>query len=128
MSDLMIDTDIWIDVRRRYQPALIFLEELETDRIAISTVSLMELIVGCANLRELHQLRAALANYQIEPTTHEDALKAVELIENHWFRQGLGIMDALIAATAIRLSVPLYTRNQRHYAGIRGLSVVVPYR
>jgi predicted nucleic acid-binding protein len=40
---------------------------------------------------------------------------------------GLEIPDALIAATALELSLPLYTLNDRHFRMIPGLTVLRPY-
>jgi len=36
------------------------------------------------------------------------------------------VADALIAATAMQLGVPLLTRNRRHYQGVRGLKLQAP--
>jgi len=39
----------------------------------------------------------------------------------------LGLLDALIAHTAVELSAPLHTFNQKHYAAIAALTTVQPY-
>ncbi len=39
----------------------------------------------------------------------------------------LGLIDALIAASAIGLSVELCTFNTKHYRVIEGLTIVKPY-
>jgi predicted nucleic acid-binding protein len=36
-------------------------------------------------------------------------------------QHGIDVADALIAATAMTLVVPLMTRNRRHFEGIKGL-------
>ena len=39
----------------------------------------------------------------------------------------LGLLDALIAHTAIELGAPLYTFNQKHYTAIPALTTIQPY-
>jgi hypothetical protein len=39
----------------------------------------------------------------------------------------LGLLDSLIAFTAIELGETLHTFNQKHYAAIRDLKTVQPY-
>jgi predicted nucleic acid-binding protein len=38
-------------------------------------------------------------------------------------RHGVDVADALIAATAVILAVPLMTRNRRHFEGIKSLKL-----
>ena len=40
---------------------------------------------------------------------------------------GLGLIDALIAQTALDLSLPLHTFNAKHYRCVPGLEIIAPY-
>lgn len=40
---------------------------------------------------------------------------------------GIPLVDALIAATAFRLNVPLYSRNKKDFGRIKEIRLVVPY-
>ena len=48
-------------------------------------------------------------------------------METFYLSHGLGIPDALVAATAIHHQLVLYTRNVRHFQMIPDLKVVPPY-
>jgi predicted nucleic acid-binding protein len=52
---------------------------------------------------------------------------ARDLVKTLCLSHGLMIPDALIAATALSLGLPLYTKNVRHFQMIPSLVVVRPY-
>jgi len=52
---------------------------------------------------------------------------ALASFSQHRLSHSLGIIDALIAHTAIELGAPLHTFNQKHYDPIVGLATVQPY-
>jgi len=62
---LLLDTDIMIDVLRRYPPALAWLTSLGTAQLALPGYVVMELIQGCRNKAEQDQLERALTAFQI---------------------------------------------------------------
>ena len=64
---LLIDTDILIDVSRGILVAINRLQSAANNSIlAISTITQMELIVGCRNKTELQNLEKFLRYYVIE--------------------------------------------------------------
>ncbi len=46
----------------------------------------------------------------------------------YYLKNGTGILDILIAYTAISLNLPLNTFNVKHYSGITELKIVQPYK
>ena len=61
-NSILVDTDILIDAARNVENAIIRLGSEEKDAILrISTVTQMELIVGCRNKKELKNL----ANFRV---------------------------------------------------------------
>lgn len=124
----LIDTDILIDAARGVAHAKAFLNAQRVSAgIHISAVSAMELVLGCQDAAALAKTRRFLANVIELPLNPAATQIARHLVETFFLSHGLLIPDALIAATALEQSLPLYTRNTRHFQMIPGLSVVAPY-
>jgi predicted nucleic acid-binding protein len=124
----LIDSDVLIDAARGQLEARAFLnDQNRAFRVQISTISAMELIVGCRNKIELSQTRRFLEPVRILPVDPNISDKAYDLIQEFTLSHGLMIPDALIAATAIRNGLTLMTKNTRHFQMIPDLPVIRPY-
>ena len=86
----------------------------------------MELIVGCRNNIELNTLEHFLGHFQIIKINEQISDIATNLLKQYRLSHGLLIADALIAATAISLSVSFVSKNQRDYRFISNLNLL-PY-
>ncbi len=126
-QNLLIDTDILIDVSRGIPTAINRLKlEANTSTLAISSITQMELIVGCRNKTELQNLEKFLRRYLIIKVNELITDKAIELLSQYRLSHGLLIPDGLIAATAIVNNTPLLSKNQRDYRFISNLNLL-PY-
>jgi predicted nucleic acid-binding protein len=126
-SSTIIDTDIIIDVGRGIPDAVNCLQELKSSsRLAISIITQMELIVGCANKVELQTLEKFIQQFDVIRIDQPISDKAVELLRLYRLSHGLLIADGLIAATAIVWEYPFITKNQRDYRFIQNLNLL-PY-
>ncbi len=124
-QELLVDTDILIDVSRGIQIAINRLQsEANNSKLAISTITQMELIVGCRNKTELHNLEQFLRRYVIIKVNEFITDKAIELLSKYRLSHGLLIPDGLIAATAIVIDAPLLSKNQRDYRFISELNLL----
>ncbi len=124
-QELLVDTDILIDVSRGIQIAINRLQsEANNSKLAISTITQMELIVGCRNKTELHNLEQFLRRYVIIKVNEFITDKAIELLSKYRLSHGLLIPDGLIAATAIVIEAPLLSKNQRDYRFISELNLL----
>ena len=124
-QELLVDTDILIDVSRGIQIAVNRLQsEANNSTLAISTITQMELIVGCRNKTELHNLERFLRRYVIIKVNELITDKAIELLSKYRLSHGLLIPDGLIAATAIVIDAPLLSKNQRDYSFISELNLL----
>ena len=122
---LLIDTDILIDVSRGIPIAINRLQsEVENSTLAISSITQMELIVGCRNKTELQSLEKFLQRYVIIKVDELITDKAIELLIRYRLSHGLLIPDGLIAATAIVTDTPLLSKNQRDYRFISELNLL----
>ena len=128
MSNLLIvDTDVLIDTSRGVQDAISCIRQLEQQStVAISSITEMELIIGCRNKNELQSLGRFLKRFQMIKVSEPISDMATGLLTQYRLSHGLLIADALIAATAITLSVPFVSKNQRDYCFINKLNLL-PY-
>lgn len=68
MASVLIDTDILIDVANKDANAISRLKrESQTAQLAVSSITVMELVVGCRNKSEQQTLERFLAKFQILP-------------------------------------------------------------
>jgi len=122
---LLIDSDILIDVGRKNKTAI---ERLEKERekaiAAISSVTQMELIVGCRNKTELKQLDEFLEDFEIVNIDFDITRKSIELLKEYRLSHGLLIADSFIAASSLILDIPLLTKNQKDFKFIKGLKLL----
>ncbi|MBI1939431.1 MAG: type II toxin-antitoxin system VapC family toxin [Ignavibacteriales bacterium] len=122
---MLIDSDILIDVAREVDTAIERLdEERKTSITTISSVTQMELVVGCRNKTELKHLDKFLEEFEIISLNYEITQKAIGLLKEYKLSHGLLIADSLIAATALILDAALLTKNQKDFKFIKGLKLL----
>lgn len=130
MTRLVIDTSIIIDHLRGFAPATEYLMDLEVGSLrgVISSIAHTELHAG-ERMRsgEVEQIDMLLSLLETVDVTPEVARKAGNLLSQFRRSHGLTPMDAIIAATALILKVPLATRNVKDFSYIPGLEVTCPY-
>lgn len=125
MYYLLIDTDILIDISNNDSTAKARLQmESQNAILAISIITVMELVVGCRNKFELQSLNLFLAQFQTLNLNQNVSIKAIELIKSYFLSHGLMIPDALIAATAVCNNISLLSKNQRDYRFITELNLL----
>jgi hypothetical protein len=127
MSFVIVDTDILIDLSAEVDQAVDTIKALEAEfAVAVSTITVMELTVGCRNKTELRNMEKFLERFEVSPLTERVSSIAVSLIKKYRLSHGLLLPDALIASTAIANDIPLASKNQRDYRFILGLNLL-PY-
>lgn len=126
-NSTIVDTDILIDAGRGVLEAVKCLQNLKASSgLAMSIITQMELMVGCANKAELQTLENFLKQFYIIKIDQAVSDTAVDLLRSYRLSHGLLIADSLIAATAIVWNYPFITKNQRDYRFIQGLNLL-PY-
>ena len=114
MADLLLDTDVLIDVLRGARRLTVI-----GHRIAYSVITRAELFSGRA--RDEEDIRILLSPFRelnVDATIAEHAGRLA--------RSRVAMSDALIAATALEHGLELVTRNIRDFKGISGLRVRDP--
>ena len=123
---MLIDTDILIDAARGVDEAVHCLQQIHQQRFsgAVSSVTQMELIIGCRNKNELQTLEHFLKRFQIISINEKISDTAVDLLSQYRLSHGLLIADAIIAATAIVTQTKFITKNQRDFRFIESLNLL----
>ena len=122
---LLVDTDILIDAARGSAVAVEFLDHKEDgNELAVSSVSVMELMVGCRNKRELAELERFLKRLLVLQISEDSSALAMDLLKRYRLSHGLLIPDALIAATALSRKISFATKNRADFRFIAGLELV----
>lgn len=121
---MLVDTDVLIWALRGSHKAARKIDTLE--RRALSVVSWMELIRGARDQADLRATRQFLRDlgFGILPLTENISHRAVVYMEEYSLRMGLGLADALIAATAAEHGEDLLSGNTKHYKPIAEIKLV----
>ena len=116
---VLVDTDVLIDHLRGVPQAAKTLAA--HDGIAISVITLAELLAGAKGARERAHIDALEASCTVLPVDAMLARKAGALRQRWGPSHGVELPDALIAATAQQHALPLLTLNTKHYPMLDGL-------
>ena len=120
----LLDTDVLIEYLRGVKPTIKFLEDLEGELI-LSAITVAELYSGVRDQEEEEALDNFLFAFDVATVDEDLAREGGLLRKEYHHSHGVGLADALIAATAQKRSAILVTFNRRHYPMLEDL--VVPY-
>ena len=122
---MLFDTDVLIWLLRANPKAISLVNQTSTRQI--STVNYLELMKGARNRQELLTIKHFLPqnDFEILPLTENIGHRAIIYIEEHGLKSGIGLADALIAATAVENNIPLCTCNHKDYKHIADLEIKV---
>ncbi len=123
---LLLDTDILIDVQRGHAAALPWFASL-AEVPSVPGLVVMELIQGARDARQVREALRLTAPLPVVWPTTADCQRALADFTALHVSQGLGLLDALIAACAVGRSAELCTFNDKHYRMVPGLVTVRPY-
>ena len=121
---LLIDTDVLIDYLRGQAQAVEFLES-RTEVLLISTMTIAELYAGVRNGKEMEMLNELIRAFQVVPIDESISMKGGLYRRDYGKSHGMGLADAIIAASAELNRVTLVTLNQKHFPMIA--DILVPY-
>lgn len=124
---LLLDTDVMVDLWRGYAPALEWLRGLP-ETPAISVITALELLNGCRNRREQESIEQLIEQMEVFHLDEASCIRALDYFRTFHLSHNLGILDALIAATAVLYGRTLCSFNEKHYGAIPDLQLVKPYK
>ncbi len=125
---MLIDTSVLIDHRRSAANAVRYVEPLVARGLVVAhPVVVFELLAGVRSKADFDATRVQVSTMKRAAVRDADFLVAQKFLESIGRSHGVGWPDCLIAATALRMRLPLVTLNGRHFSHFRGLKVIVPY-
>ena len=129
MTRFLLDSNFCIACLRRKPWALQILGRVPLLSVAVSAITVGELLVGTHlaedSGRELAKVEAFLRPIQVIPFGRDEAFQWAKL-DASLRKQGNRIEteDAIMAATAMALGMTLVTGNARHFGRVKGLKTV----
>ena len=119
-KSILLDTDVLIDFFRGYSKAVAFVNEYNA-RIILSSIVVAELYAGVKGDSEQAALQNFVSLFRVVPVDTEIG-KAGGLYKRDYGKShGVGLADAILAATAEAENAELKTLNIKHYPMLNGL-------
>jgi predicted nucleic acid-binding protein len=117
---ILLDTDVLVDFFRGHSEAVVFVNAYSA-RIILSSIVVAELYAGVKGDAEQAALENFISLFRVVPVSTEIA-KAGGLYKRDYGKShGVGLADAILAATAEAENAELKTLNTKHYPMLKGL-------
>ncbi len=123
---ILCDTNVLIEFYKNDDEVVATLREIGLPDLAVSVITVGELYFGARDRRELLKIKKHLAGLRQIPIDSETSELALSLLETYALSHRLSLPDAIIAATALRNDLSLYTFNVKDFRFIEGLSLYQP--
>lgn len=117
---ILVDTDVLIDFLRGNDKAISFIDEF-SPHIILSPIVVAELYAGVKGTDELSVLDSFISLFRIVPIDFGIAKSGGLYKRDFGQSHGVGLADAILAATADKENAELKTLNAKHYPMISGL-------
>ena len=117
---LLVDTDVLIDFFRGHSKAVVFVNRYSSKTV-LSSIVVAELYAGAKADPELDVLANFVSLFRIIPVTPEIARSGGLYKRAYGKSHGVGLADAIIAATCEVEKAELKTLHVKHYPMVKGL-------
>jgi predicted nucleic acid-binding protein len=119
-GSVLLDTDVLVDFFRGYSKA-VTLVDAYSSQIVLSSIVIAELYAGVKGDAEQTALENFVSLFRIIPVTAEIAKIGGLYKCDYGKSHGVGLADAILAATSDLENAELQTLNIKHYPMIKGL-------
>ncbi len=130
MTSLLFDTSVLICHLRGEHPGCTrYVDQVAGGKLGgvIAAISAGELYAGeSLDARGEAMLEALMSAFAVIPADQAVCIEAGRLVRQFRRSHGMGMIDAIIAATALSVDCPLLTLNARHFHFIPGVLVINP--
>ena len=123
---MMLDTDVLILLEKNDPLARAWYVSLHSPPFAAGFAA-MELLAGCENSTDRKRIERMLQDFQLlwpDEATLEQAAKDYGALR---LSSGVGVIDMLIASTAISQGHEIVTFNFKHFRAIPGVTIRQPF-
>ncbi len=117
---ILLDTDVLVDFFRGHSKAVAFVNA-HSARIILSSIVVAELYAGVKGDAEQATLENFVSLFRVVPVSAEIAKTGGLFKRDYGKSHGVGLADAILAATADAESAEFKTLNTRHYPMLKGL-------
>jgi predicted nucleic acid-binding protein len=117
---ILLDTDVLVDFFRGHKKAVAFINA-HFDRIILSSIVVAELYAGVKGDAEQAALENFIALFRVFPVSAKIAKTGGLYKRDYSKSHGVGLADAILAATAEAENAELKTLNTRHYPMLKSL-------
>ena len=119
-KEFLVDTDVLVDFLRGHSKAVAFVNAY-SQRIILSSIVVAELYAGVKGDAELRVLDNFVSIFRVVPITPEIAKIGGLYKRDYGKSHGVGLADAILAATAEVENAELKTLNVKHYPMFKGV-------
>ncbi len=116
---IILDTDVVVDFLLGCDKAVDYLKS-HSNEIVLTSIVVAEIYTGVRDV-ERENLDEFISLFPILPITPEIARNGGLFKRDYHSSHGVGLADALMAATAITQNAELSTLNPKHYPMLKGL-------
>ncbi|MFQ5739263.1 MAG: type II toxin-antitoxin system VapC family toxin [Acidobacteriota bacterium] len=117
---ILLDTDVLVDFLRGHSKAVAFVNT-HSAWIILSSIVVAELYAGVKGHAEQAVLESFVSLFRVVPVSAEIAKTGGLYKRDYGKSHGLGLADAILAATAEVEKAELKTLNSKHYPMLKGL-------
>lgn len=118
---LLLDTCILIDYSKNHSGAVQYLDKLQSP-LAVSALTVTEILTGTRNKREKKLFLTLFNLWLVFPVTYEIADLAGYYRQAYFKSHRIGVVDAIIAATAEKNNAQIITLNIKDFPMINSLN------
>lgn len=122
----IVDTTVILHLIREENTAIDWMKK-QTELLAITPITWMEVMVGSGNRVKFVANKLMLQKFKIEYLTISDQQWAMDKLEQYQLSHNIDMNDCQIASVAYRLQLPLYTHNLRDMSILVGNLAEKPY-
>ena len=119
-GSILLDTDVLVDFLRGHTKAVAFVNT-HSARIILSSIVVAELYAGVKGDDEQAALDDFVSLFRVVPISAEIAKIGGLYKRDYGKSHGVGLADAILAATAETEDAELKTLNSKHYPMMKGL-------
>lgn len=121
---ILLDTDFLIDFFGGNPEALAKMNTIQTDLLAVSSISFYEIVYGELKKRRVFDSEEFVETFRVIPVGERETKMAVQIrLELEKSGGRIGWADEMIAATALSHQTVLITRNLKHFRRVKGLKI-----